>query len=118
MDEIAEAISTIDLGVIPNRLSSFTRINFPTRIFEYLAMNKPVLAPSTKGIRDYFDDNEILFFEGGSVDDLAEKIRWAFQNPPKLRQLMENGRRVYEKKCWDSEEQRFIGLVDDLVNRV
>jgi glycosyltransferase involved in cell wall biosynthesis len=117
LDEIAEAISNIDLGVIPNRLSSFTRINFPTRIFEYLAMNKPVLAPSTRGIRDYFTDGEILFFEGGSVEDLAEKIQWAYQNPPGLRQLMENGRRVYEKKCWDSEEQRFIGLVGDLINQ-
>ena len=118
LNEIAKEISKIDLGLIPNRLSSFTQINFPTRIFEYLAMNKPVLVPSTKGIRDYFLDGEILFFEGGSVADLAAKIKWAYQHPTELRQLMENGRRVYEKKCWDSEEQRFVGLVDDLVSRV
>jgi len=118
LDEIAKEISKIDLGLIPNRLSSFTRINFPTRIFEYLAMNKPVLVPSTKGIRDYFDDSEMLFFEGGSVDDLAAKIKWAWQHPSELRQLMENGRIVYGKNSWDSEEQRFVGLVDKLVNRV
>jgi glycosyltransferase involved in cell wall biosynthesis len=118
LDEIAKEISKIDLGIIPNRLSSFTEINFPTRIFEYLAMNKPVLVPSTKGIRDYFDDDEILFFEGGNVDDIAKKIKWAYQHPPELRQLMENGRSVYKKNCWDSEEQRFVGLVDNLVNRV
>jgi glycosyltransferase involved in cell wall biosynthesis len=118
LDEIAKEISKIDLGLIPNRLSSFTRINFPTRIFEYLAMNKPVLVPSTKGIRDYFDDSDILFFDGGSVNDLAMKIKWAWQHPSELRQLMENGRMVYGKHCWDSEEQRFVGLVDKLVNRV
>jgi len=46
------------------------------------------------------------------------KIKWAYQHPPELRQLMENGRNVYEKNCWDSEEQRFVGLVDNLVNRI
>jgi glycosyltransferase involved in cell wall biosynthesis len=81
-------------------------------------MNKPVLVPSTKGIRDYFDDSEILYFEGGSVEDMATKIKWAYQHPSELRHLMENGRSVYERNSWDSEEQRFVGLVDKLVNRV
>jgi glycosyltransferase involved in cell wall biosynthesis len=115
LDEIAKEISKIDLGLIPNRLSSFTQLNFPTRIFEYLAMNKPVLVPSTQGIRDYFDDSEMLFFEGGSVDDLASKIRWAYQHPLELWHLVENGRGVYGKHCWDSEEQRFVGLVGNLL---
>ena len=117
LNEIASEISKIDLGLIPNRLSSFTEINFPTRIFEYLAMNKPVLVPSTKGIRDYFDDIDILFFEGGNVDDLATKIKWAWQHPTELRQLMENGWMVYGKHCWDSERERFAGLVSDLLQR-
>jgi glycosyltransferase involved in cell wall biosynthesis len=115
LDEIAKEISKIDLGLVPNRLNSFTRLNFPTRIFEYLAMNKPVLVPSTKGIRDYFDDNEILFFEGGNVDDMAGKIQWAYEHPPELRQLMESGRKIYERNCWDLERERFIGLVENLV---
>lgn len=115
LEEIAEEISKIDLGLIPNRLNSFTRLNFPTRIFEYLAMNKPVLVPFTKGIRDYFDDNEILLFKGGNVADLAGKIQWAYQYPLELQRLMENGRKVYERNSWDLERKRFIGLVENLV---
>jgi glycosyltransferase involved in cell wall biosynthesis len=115
LDEIADDISQIDLGVIPNRVSAFTQINFPTRIFEYLAMNKPVLVPSTTGIRDYFNDGEILFFEGGNPDDLAEKMEWAFRNPHELRQLMENGRKVYERNSWDSESERLVGFTENLV---
>jgi glycosyltransferase involved in cell wall biosynthesis len=116
LNEIAADISKIDLGVIPNRVSAFTQINFPTRIFEYLAMNKPVLVPSTTGIRDYFNGNEILFFEGNNADNLAEKMEWAFRNPPGLRQLMENGRKVYERNCWDSEREKFLGLAANLVH--
>jgi len=115
LNEIAADISKIDLGLVPNRLSVFTRINFPTRIFEYLAMNKPVIVPSTQGIQDYFTDAEMLFFEPNNAADLAAKIEWAYQNPEKLQRLMENGRRVYEKNCWELEQEKFLSMVGCMV---
>jgi len=115
LTEIAACISTIDVGVIPNRSSSFTQINFPTRIFEYLAMNKPVIVPDTQGIQDYFSEEDILFFKAGQVDDLARQMQWAFENPAGLRQVLARGRAVYEKHSWDSEEKRFIDLISSLI---
>jgi glycosyltransferase involved in cell wall biosynthesis len=115
--EIARALTTIDLGLVPNRLNLFTQINLPTRIFECLAMNKPVLVPRTKGIADYFTDENILFFEPGNIDDLARKIEWAAQNPAPLQHIMERGREVYKKHCWSIEEDRFNGLVQNLLER-
>jgi glycosyltransferase involved in cell wall biosynthesis len=117
LDEIARDISQIDLGLIPNRLSSFTQINFPTRIFEYLAMHKPVMVPATKGIRDYFNDDEILFFEAGNIENLAGKIEWAYQHPAELQQQLQRGRAIYEMHYWNAEEKRFINLVADLIGR-
>ena len=114
LDEIARDISQIDLGVIPNRLSSFTRINFPTRIFEYLAMHKPVMVPETKGISDYFKADEILYFEAGNVEQLAAKIEWAYEHPVEMRDLMERGRKIYEHHCWDMEQEKLLGLVGRL----
>jgi glycosyltransferase involved in cell wall biosynthesis len=113
--EIAKDISKIDLGLIPNRLSSFTQINFPTRIFEYLAMHKPVLVPGTKGIRDYFHDDEILFFEAGNVADLAAKIEWAYQHPAELQNVMARGLEIYERNNWNAEEKRLVKLVTALI---
>jgi glycosyltransferase involved in cell wall biosynthesis len=115
--EIAEIISHIDLGLVPNRLNPFTQINFPTRIFEYLTMRKPVLVPRTKGISDYFAENEILFFEPDKVEDLTAQIEWAFRHPAELQALVQRGRAVCEKHSWDVEEKRFIGLVNELLVR-
>jgi glycosyltransferase involved in cell wall biosynthesis len=116
LEEIARDISQIDLGVIPNRLSSFTQINFPTRIFEYLAMHKPVMVPVTKGISDYFKADEILYFEAGSVEDLAGKIEWAYEHPADVQALMERGRKIYERHCWNLEEDKLVGLVARLTH--
>lgn len=114
LDEIAGCISGIDVGVIPNRSSSFTQINFPTRIFEYLAMHKPVIVPETQGIQDYFSDDQIIYFKAGDVDSLAAKILWAYENPDGLKQVLQRGRDVYEQNSWDMEENKFVKLVAGL----
>jgi glycosyltransferase involved in cell wall biosynthesis len=114
--EIAEAIIRIDLGLIPNRLNDFTNINLPTRIFEYLAMNKPVLVPRTKGVADYFGEDEILFFNPGDIDDLGRKIAWARSHPAELQAMMEKGREVYRKHSWTAQETQLIGVVDRLIS--
>jgi glycosyltransferase involved in cell wall biosynthesis len=115
LDEIAACISTIDVGLIPNRSSSFTQINFPTRIFEYLAMHKPVIVPDTRGIQDYFGDDEIMFFKAGDIADLAKKIEWACHHPAELQNLMERGRKIYERHIWNLEEDKMVNLVARLI---
>jgi glycosyltransferase involved in cell wall biosynthesis len=113
--EIAQIISTIDLGLIPNRLNAFTNINFPTRIFEYLAMNKPVLMTRTKGVRDYFAEDELLYVDVDKADALAEKIEWACRHPAELRQLVEKGRKVLDQHSWTREGAHFTGLVNNML---
>ncbi|HEV2320210.1 MAG TPA: glycosyltransferase, partial [Verrucomicrobiae bacterium] len=115
LEEIARDISEADLGIVPNKLTVFTQINFPTRIFEYLAMHKPVIVPRTRGISDYFNENEILYFEPDNVSDLAARIEWAYEHPAELRRMVENGHRVYENNCWEREENKFIGTVGNLL---
>src|SRR4029079_4313823 len=62
IEQVVEAITECDLGIIPNHRNIFTEINTPTRIFEYLALGKPVIAPRAQGIQDYFGDDDLLFF--------------------------------------------------------
>ena len=75
IEDIAKAIVECDLGIIPNRRNVFTELNTPTRIFEYLSLGKPVIAPRAAGIQDYFDDDSLIFFELGNSEDLARKIK-------------------------------------------
>lgn len=115
LKEIAAVIPNIDLGVIPNRLNSFTRVNMPTRIFEYLALNKPVIVPKTDGILDYFKEDEILYFLPTEPATLAERILWAYQHPEELQKVTARGRMVYDKNSWKTGESRFVTLVNDLL---
>jgi glycosyltransferase involved in cell wall biosynthesis len=112
---VVDAINRCDLGIIPNHRNSFTEINTPTRIFEYLARGKPVIAPRTQGIRDYFSDDDLIFFQAGDAADLAEKIEFAFKNPGTVGQIVERGQQVYLAHGWPQEKSRFLNSVAELL---
>ena len=114
-EEIAQAIRDCHLGVVPNRRSVFTDLNLPTRLFEYLAMQRPVVAPATRGIHDYFNAEQIILFERDDVDDLAAKILWAAANPEPVREMVARGIQVYRRHLWAEEKARFLGYVAGLM---
>jgi glycosyltransferase involved in cell wall biosynthesis len=60
LEELVAEIEGCDVGVIPNQENAFTDINTPTRIFEYLSLGKPVIAPRTRGILDYFEQDSLM----------------------------------------------------------
>lgn len=115
LDKIPEAISQADLGIIPNSRTSFTEINFPTRIFEYLCMNVPVIAPDTQGIRDYFDSTKILFFAPDDVDSLVTRIRWVHDNPQQAQEILARGRMVYNQYRWQTQRVEFLVQIASLL---
>lgn len=117
LEEIVRAIDACDVGVIPNHRNAFTDINTPTRIFEYLALGKPVITPRTPGIRDYFADDSLLLFEAGNADDLAKKIAFAACHPAEALHIAERGQKVYAAHSWDEERKTLVGLVSKLLER-
>jgi glycosyltransferase involved in cell wall biosynthesis len=116
LEDIVGAIAECDVGVIPNQRSIFTELNTPTRIFEYLAVGKPVIAPRAAGILDYFDDDSLIFFELGDADDLARRIEHALAEPRKAAETARRGQDVYRAHAWRQEREVLVRLVDDLLS--
>ncbi len=111
---IAEALANSDVVLIPNLRNPFTELNMPTRIFETLAMGKTVIAPNTRGVRDYFDNTQLSFFEPGNVADLSRAILEAYENPSVCRERLDRAMAVYHRHLWPQERATFIGAVSRL----
>ena len=117
LEQIVDAIDACNVGLIPNRHNAFTHINTPTRIFEYLARGKPVIAPRTAGILDYFDAESIFFFEAGNADELARQIEFVASHPMEALTVTERGQQVYKAHAWRQERQTLVRLVEKLFER-
>jgi glycosyltransferase involved in cell wall biosynthesis len=115
LEQIVEAIDGCDVGVVPNNRNAFTDLNMPTRIFEYLARGKPVIAPRTAGIRDYFDQHSLLFFEPGDAEDLAQTIEFVARHPEEAYRITEHGQQVYKAHSWEEEGHTLACVLDKLL---
>ena len=115
LEELAQEIENCDLGIIPNPRNAFTEINTPTRIFEYLALGKPVIAPRTIGIKDYFGEESLLYFEPGNPRDLALKMEYASRHYSELLNTAKQGQQVYLEHTWSQERRTLVHLIKDLL---
>ncbi|HVB58331.1 MAG TPA: glycosyltransferase [Candidatus Acidoferrales bacterium] len=117
LEQLVEAIDECDVGIIPNRRSVFTELNTPTRIFEYLALGKPAIAPRAGGVCDYFDDSSLILFELGDVEDLARKILYASSHPAEMTEIAKRGQKILGEHTWSQERRRLIKVVAKLLDK-
>jgi glycosyltransferase involved in cell wall biosynthesis len=115
LEQIVEAIDSCDVGIIPNLRNIFTELNTPTRIFEYLALGKPVIAPRAPGITDYFEEDSLVFFELGDAADLARKIEYVFHNAGEVKEVVQRAGQIHSAHTWREEKSRLITLVSQLL---
>ncbi|MBN2037566.1 MAG: glycosyltransferase [Chitinispirillaceae bacterium] len=115
IETIARYVKAVDVGIIPNRKTVFTEINFPTRIFEYLIAGKPVIVPRTQGILDYFDDNSLFFFEAGSAESLAGMVSLVRNDPMRTKAILERASERFRANRWELQQQRLQEIVGALV---
>ena len=116
IEKIVETIPECDVGIIPNRITPFTKINFPTRIFEYLHMKKPLVVPYTQGIRDYFDESSIFYFDAGDAENLANVIFDVYSNPTKTLDVVNKGHKIYQNYRWEHQSKNLIKIYRELLN--
>jgi glycosyltransferase involved in cell wall biosynthesis len=116
LDEIAETIPEINLGIIPNRIGPFTQINLPVRTFEYLCMKKPVVVPRTQGIKDYFPEDSIYYFNAGDEVDLANVIYSCYSNPEKTKEIINKGFEIYFRYRWENQGKELIKIYSELLS--
>lgn len=117
LEDLVTQIESCDVGVIPNHKNSFTDINTPTRIFEYLALGKPCIAPRTTGIQDYFGSDSLVFFDSGDAQDMARNIEYVFSHPAEVTEIVKRGQEVFREHSWQKERQRLIGVVSGLLDK-
>ena len=114
MEQVAEIMSGIDLGVVPKRRDSFGNEAFSTKIMEFMAMNVPVVASRTAIDEYYFSDRLVQFFESGNPADLAAKILALIADPDRRNSLRGCSSEFIARNNWDVKKQEYLALVDRL----
>ena len=98
--EMPPIVSTIDVAVIPLKRLDLFKGAIPSKIFENLAMKKPILLGVEGEAKELFIDegNCGLAFIPEDAADLADNVLKLYTNRDTLKQLGENGFNYVERK--------------------
>ena len=112
--DLLAMIRSMDVAVIPLRKLDLFKGAIPSKIFENMALKKPLLLGVEGEAKDLFIDNAHagLAFIPEDARDLAEKIQWMDLHKDKIENFGENGfNYVLDNFNWDMIAQEFRAIL-------
>lgn len=114
--DMAPHIAAIDLALQP----AATSYASPMKIFEYLAMGKPVVAPRQPNLEEILTEGRnARFFRPGDREDLARVAAELLRDREALRRMSGEARRtVFERGfLWSANARRAVEIARGLLGR-
>ncbi|MFZ5518012.1 MAG: glycosyltransferase family 4 protein [Candidatus Zhuqueibacterota bacterium] len=107
-DEIPNYIQAADCGILPLPDYEFWRISSPLKLFEYLAMSRPVIVSRIEAHVSVLQDNSAgIYLPDVTPERIAETILTAYSHRGQLHEWGEAGRRlVLDKFTWHHQTEK------------
>lgn len=108
-------LASCDILVIPRPQNEVNRLSFPSKLIEYMAMGKPVVASKTSDAHKVITDGQDgLLYEPGDMKGLADAIR-TLKNPAiRERVGAAASETVKDSYTWDHQ----VGLVESAISEL
>ena len=112
IEQIPRYIAQADIGVVP--ASAYWLL--PNKLFEYVAMGKPVIAAESPALKAVFGEEAIAYFQPDNEVSLAQRILELHASPTKASCLARNARLAYERYTWSVMKQTYVDLHKELLS--
>jgi glycosyltransferase involved in cell wall biosynthesis len=110
-EELLDGIARAHVGVIAAKRDNFRDLTHTQKMYEYVAMRKPVVIAETPAVRTHFDDSCFQFFASDDAADLARALRGLYQNPARALTMIESASAIYRTYAWDAQRHVYCEAV-------
>lgn len=115
--DVLEAVAGASVGVVPNLPVRLNQFALSTKLFEYVALEIPVVSSDLPTIRAHFSGDEIRYFEPGDAAALAEALKELARDPDGARSRARAARERYHQYRWSVQAERYEQVLLELVSR-
>ena len=117
IEDVPAALAGTDIGLAPTRRTEFTDYSLSTKIFEYGAMGKPVVATRLPLVETTFPAGSIATYEAGDARSMAAAILRLVDEPlEREARVAKTAGRVRERS-WETESRTYLALIEGLIRR-
>ena len=107
IEQLLEAIADADAGVVAMKRDAFRDLVHCNKMYDLIAMRRPVITSRTRSVEAYFSDEAFLWFRADDPEDLAGAIRRLHDDPDLGARLVERAAEEVEPYRWPSQRERY-----------
>lgn len=117
-NHVPSYIACSSVCLIPHLASGHTNSTIPHKLFQYMAMKKPIITTDCLPLKRIVEEtNSGIVVPSGISSSMAQAVITLFNNPNMVIQYGENGRKAVETKYnWKIESEKLIRLYKEFSN--
>lgn len=114
VEELPALISAAHVGLVPILRDIYTDLMHANKMFEYIAMRRPVVISRVNAVKEYFGEEELRFCDAGDARQLADQLVALYQDPLLRKTLADQAYQRYQSLRWDAQKQIYLNLIREL----
>jgi len=112
--ELPALISAAHVGLVPVIRDIYIDLMHANKMFEYVAMRRPVIISRANAVCDYFDEDEMLFCDSGDAQQLALAMITLYEQPALRKRLADKAFANYQGLRWKMQQAIYLDLIREL----
>lgn len=117
IDDLVEAIARADVGVVAVKRDPFRDLTHTNKMFDFVAMRRPVIISWTRSVADYFDDAAVAYFRSDDARDLARVIAELHDDPHRRARMVERASQLHEAYRGGRQREIYLRVTERLLAR-
>jgi glycosyltransferase involved in cell wall biosynthesis len=114
IESVPAAIAAADIGLAPTRRDTFTDVSLSTKIYEYAAMRRPVVASRLPPVERAFPPGALSVYQPGDPADLAAAILRLVDDAEARTAAVAQAYEVARATAWEAARGPYLELVERL----
>jgi glycosyltransferase involved in cell wall biosynthesis len=114
IESVPAALAAADIGLAPTRHDAFTDVSLSTKILEYAAMGKPIVASRLPLVEATFPDGAVNTYRPGHKAELADALLALIDDPDRRAAAVARMSAFVTGASWERESGRYVALIETL----
>jgi glycosyltransferase involved in cell wall biosynthesis len=113
--EVLARIRGASVGVVANLPGQLNTYALSSKLFEYVVLGVPVVCSDLPTLKEHFADDELMFFEAGNAEALADALRSvSLDGAAAAGRAAEALKRYRRDYAWTAQSERYRGVLAHL----